>query len=133
MRELQRALTASRIYGLLPLAGVGCVAVVGWIVAGAVAEVSTPVLAQSHVAPEAISTRPSLLGKSVVVQFRRDAMGIAGGQLINWNETRGGAIGVQGDVITFDDRWIVLRGTDSAGVKAEVWVPQHAVLNITTR
>ncbi|MCE2924110.1 MAG: hypothetical protein LW822_01425 [Phycisphaeraceae bacterium] len=90
-------------------------------------------LASSAPAYAGPTTYPELIGKTVIVQFRRDALGIAGEQITGWSEVRNGAIGVQGDVLAFNDNWIVIRGLDSIGEKRDIWVPNHAVLNIISR
>jgi hypothetical protein len=74
-----------------------------------------------------------ILRKTVIIQYRRDALGLVGQTAPGWAETREGAISVQGDVIAVRPGWIGIRGVESRGERRDIWVPTHAILSIISR
>ncbi len=109
------------------------IAAVGGVV-GVVAMNLTPsVRAQPAEGAFDNSMLTDILHKTAIIQFRRDALGLAGDRAPGWAETREGSISVQGDVIAVRSGWIGIRGTDTRGERRDVWVPTHAILSIITR
>lgn len=109
------------------------IAAVGGVVALVAMNLTPRVTAQPAEAAFDNSMLTDILRKTVIIQFRRDALGLVGDRAPGWAETREGAISVQGDVIAVRSGWIGIRGTDTRGERRDVWVPTHSILSIITR
>lgn len=109
------------------------IAAVGGVVALVSMNLTPRVTAQPAEGAPDNSMLTDILRKTVIIQYRRDAIGLAGQGAPGWADTREGLLGVQGDVIAVRSGWIGIRGTDQRGEPRDVWVPTHAILSIITR